>query len=415
MRSSKSALLIVATLLLAACQAAPTPTVAPPSPPSAPPSIAGAPPPSPITANTPSGPWIRLTPDNGAPGTSIQIDGYLPGGPSAADAEGNPTLQHTTICWDGCLTGFTAVDVPVQWSADEAGNFAISFSVPDVPWWGAQGPHPVKDGDYAVGVQCLGPLVPGCANQEALATTSFQVSGATPTRCDQGQPCAKLILNPGQAQPGDVVQVSGWAPLIETISGQPFGYTLALQTGGPDSPVGPLGQVTQQISGELSGDFTVPQSTPGSGTLSPGSYDVLLQASAPQTIVVGQGAPTVAKANLGVGPSMAWASLGVGSPVWQVATADIVSPPVSVDAGDPRRLAFCAPGAIRLSNDSGTSWQNVPISGAVRAIGQSEALPEGRPNASRPTSTLSIQPACMRCLPLPTARWARRQNSSKGW
>ncbi len=251
MPSSRSVIAITASLLLAGCQAAATPVAAPASPTSAPPSITDTPTVSPTPASTPSGTWIRLTPDNGAPGTPIQIDGYLPGGPTADEAQGNLTLQHTTVCWDGCLTGFTAVDVPVQWSADQAGNFTINFNAPSVPWWGSQGPQPVQDGEYAVGVQCLGPLVPGCANQEALATASFQVVGAQPSRCGQAQPCAELTLNPSQAQPGDSVQVSGWAPLIETISGEPFGYTLAIRAGDANTSTGPIGQVTQQLNGGL--------------------------------------------------------------------------------------------------------------------------------------------------------------------
>ncbi len=367
MPSTPSAFVIVTVLLLAGCQA-PAPLTPSPSPTTAPPSIAPSPALNPTQASTSSGTSIRLTPESGPPGTAIQIEGYLPGGPSAADAEGNPSLQHTTVCWDGCLTGFTAVDVPVQWSANEAGRFTIGFSAPSVPWLGPQGPRPVQDGDFAVGVQCLGPLVPGCAAQEAQAAATFRVTGSQPSRCGQGQPCAELTLTPGQAQPGDAVEVSGWAPLIETISGQPFGYTIALQTGGPDSQAVPMGQVTQQVNGELSGSFTVPQTVPGAGVLSPGSYDVELQATTPQTTVVGQGGPTIASASLRLGASVAWGSLSAGSPVWMAPTADLVTPSITVDPADPTRLAYCAPSVIRLSNDSGQSWREVPIAGAVDAV-----------------------------------------------
>lgn len=370
MPSTRSVVAVAAALLLAGCQAAPTPASPPPSPTNAPPTVTAPPAASPTPASTPTGTWIHLTPDDGSPGAPFQIEGYLPGGPTAAEAEGDATLQHTTLCWDGCLTGFTAVDVPVQWSADEAGRFTISFNAPSVPWWGPQGPRPVEDGDYVVGVQCLGPIVPGCATQEAQATATFQLAGAEPGRCSQGQPCAELTLAPSQAQPGDTVEISGWAPIIETISGQPFGYTLAIDVGGAGTPASPIGTVTQQVDGELSGEFTVPQSVPGTGALSSGNYDVLLQASTPQTVVIGQGGPTVTRASLTLGASVTWNSLRFGAPIWLAPTADLVTPAVSVDPQDPQRLAYCAPNTIRLSSDGGQTWQDVPINGAVDAIDQ---------------------------------------------
>ncbi len=365
--SYRSVVTVAAAILLSGCQAGLTPTAGPSSPTSAPPSIIPTPSASPTPASTPSGTWIRLAPADGPPGAPIHIDGFLPGGPSAADADGNPTLQHTTVCWDGCLTGFTAVGVPVEWSADEAGRFTIDFTAPSVPWWSPLGPAPVQNGDYAVGIQCLGPLVPGCANQEAQATATFQLAGAEPKRCGPGQPCAELTLTPQHAQPGDTLTISGWAPIIETINGKPFGYTLAIDGAGLGSPSGPIGQVTQQLGGGLSGQLTVPQTVPGAGPLSAGSYNVLLQASTPQTVIVGQGGPTVATASLNLGPSVTWASLGSGPPVWLAPSADLVNPSVSIDPGNPQRLAYCASDAIRLSDDAGRSWRDVPVGGAVEA------------------------------------------------
>jgi hypothetical protein len=378
-----SRLWVVVIGVLAACQAAPTPVA-----PSATSAATPRPPTNTPAAATPVGTWIRLTPDSGPPGTVIHIDGYLPGGPDAAGAADNQTLLHTTVCWDGCLTGFTAVDSPVEWSADQPGQFSTQFTAPSLPWLGPDGPVPGVAAVYRVGVQCLGPLVTGCALQEAQAEAEFHLTDSSPARCLTGQPCVELGLAPSQARPGDKVSVSGWAPVFETIDGQAFGYTLSLQIGGTEPALVPVGQIDQGVDGNLSGQFVVPQSAPGGGPLTTGAYAILLQASTPQSLASGLGPQTLAQANLTFGQGQAWQSLPAGAPLWLAASADLTEPGLFADPQEPNHLAYCAPNTIRVSLDAGNSWTNVPISGAVHAIEQAgyQVMSGG---------TLGGQPACL--------------------
>lgn len=350
------------SLALAACQpattASDTPTLAAPT----------TSPATPTPAATPTGTWIRLAPDSGPPGTVIRIDGYLPGGPDAASAAGDPTLLHTTLCWDGCLTGFTAVDTPVEWSTDQPGQFSAQFTAPSLPWLGPDGPVPGATGDYRVGVQCLGPLVAGCALQEAQAEAVFHLTGSSPSRCLAGQPCVELALTPAQAQPGDTVTVSGWAPVFETIDGQPFGYSLSLQTTEPQPQSMPVGQITQALDGSLSGGFVVPQSLPGAGLLASGTYAIVLEAFTPHSLAAGAGPSGLAQAALTLGQGLAWASIQPGTPAWVSASADLNESRMYVDPQDPAHMAYCAPYAVRVSHDSGKTWSGFPIDGAVQAI-----------------------------------------------
>jgi photosystem II stability/assembly factor-like uncharacterized protein len=46
-------------------------------------------------------------------------------------------------------------------------------------------------------------------------------------------------------------------------------------------------------------------------------------------------------------------------------SADLTNRVVTVDAGDPSRLAYCAPGEIRVSADNGVSWSPVPVAGVI--------------------------------------------------
>lgn len=47
--------------------------------------------------------------------------------------------------------------------------------------------------------------------------------------------------------------------------------------------------------------------------------------------------------------------------------ADLNNRVVSVDPGDPGRLAYCAPDEIRISADAGATWTSIPVSGAAEA------------------------------------------------
>src|SRR5919197_4670670 len=122
---------------------------------------------------TASGAWITLSPRTGLPGTVVRISGFLPGGPSAAQAQKMISFNYGYVCWAACPGGLTYGGVPVQWSRTQAGHFTMQFTVPHVPWLGADGPHSLAPGSYTIGVQCIGPAIRWCALQGVQDTATF--------------------------------------------------------------------------------------------------------------------------------------------------------------------------------------------------------------------------------------------------
>src|SRR5437763_1447080 len=104
---------------------------------------------------TAPGAWITLSPQAGLPGTVVRISGFLPGGPSAAQAQKTISFNYGYVCWAACPGGLTYGGVPVQWSRTQAGHFTMQFTVPRAPWLGADGPHPLAPRTYTVGVRRL--------------------------------------------------------------------------------------------------------------------------------------------------------------------------------------------------------------------------------------------------------------------
>jgi hypothetical protein len=135
------------------------------------------------------------------------------------------------------------VDIPINWSANQPGNFTLQYTVPSTPWLGTDGPHALQPGDYTIGLQCLGPENQGCAIQEGSVTATFNLSGPASSQCQTDQDCARLSFDPASAAPGVQVQVSGWAPLNQIIDGTPFGYNLAVLPQGQGSQPVQIGQI----------------------------------------------------------------------------------------------------------------------------------------------------------------------------
>jgi hypothetical protein len=352
---------------------APTATT-PPAPipalsPTAEPTVTAAPPLSP----TVSGASLTLNPGSGPPGTSVQGSGYLPGGPSAGQAKANESFQNATVCWGECPGGLGIEDVPVEWSSTQPGQFTLEFTVPAIPWLGADGPHPLVPGGYTVGIQCLAPAQPGCLLQGPQVTAAFHLLGPTPPECKQG-PCGQLEFSPPQGAPGTLVQVGGWAPLTEIIS-TPFGYSLVIEQSGQTEPPPQIGAVQQAMNGDLSGSFRVPLALPPLGLLQPGSYTLALEAvfisggpavaqTLPGTSItpLGPGGGTrvtLAPTAFTVAPAPEWAALTALQPLLFQDTERLYTPSVAFDPVDSRRLAYCAPGGIQLSTDGGETWSSI--------------------------------------------------------
>jgi len=69
--------------------------------------------------------------------------------------------------------------------------------------------------------------------------------------------------------------------------------------------------------------------------------------------------------------------------------ADLNNRVVSVDPGDPNRLAYCAPDEVRISADAGATWTSIPVSGAAEAAA-ALGYPVFPSDESQPTQCFSV-------------------------
>lgn len=76
-----------------------------------------------------------------------------------------------------------------------------------------------------------------------------------------------------------------------------------------------------------------------------------------------------------------------------ISSADMSNRVISIDTVDPRRIAYCAPGEIRVSPDGGQSWSSVPTTSAADAVGsRGYALFFGDPNAKDTCLSVTLDP-----------------------
>ena len=133
--------------------------------------------------------------------------------------------QSLDVCWDGCQSGIveTAMAHAISRSVVRA-----TLVVPDAPWFawsaGRVAVHPLASGADTVGVECL-VASSGCALAPADAAVVVHLVAPLSTPCDATHACATLSLRAAVLQVGDVLVVSGRAPL-EQLIGQPWGYSL---------------------------------------------------------------------------------------------------------------------------------------------------------------------------------------------
>jgi hypothetical protein len=340
----------VVALPAATTTVAPTPTLAAASPP-------------------PAGPSLLLSPTSGPPGTVVQVTGNVPVPLPASGSALRYNEPFVDVCWDGCAGGISG-QVTAHWSPAEPTHFSLHFTVPALPWMGAEGPHPLAPGAYSVTIVCLTPPAAGrYIHCPPPLTAMFHLTGPVPTLCNAG-PCGQISLLPTQGPSGTLVHVQGWAPLGRLAGGPGAadGYTLQVQHHGAVArAVDGTATVTQSPNGSISGSLRLPAGEDGQGPLQPGTYRVVLQhghAALSQRFTV-TAAP-------------AWASLGRRQPLWTAWTGARLS----ADHRDPRRLAYCDRAGLHASFDAGRSWRAIPIAAALADVRTRYPQPNGPPPAS---------------------------------
>jgi len=315
---------------------------------------------APTPAPTPSGAYIRLSPTSGPPGTLVTVLGYVP-----RVRPRQPTSQTTRLASAGTLyfggtqrgLSISASADEVRWSRRHPGQFAITFQVPLTAWLSPDGVEPLKVGRYRVVAECFRPH-PGSCSHHSQATALFRLTAGAPV--SSSRPAAHLILSPSQAEAGETVHVTGWAPLTP-INHYPAGYAVMWAAGGDFAQVG---TVTETSRGELSGSFRVPAA--GSPTPSrPGPARVALlytfgAGSQPRSF-------QVASARLTVAPSPAWSSLVWGLPIGLSSNQSAFTV-----AGTRMLLRTATPGTLWATSAHG--WVPVTENGAA-AEAQQAGLP----------------------------------------
>ncbi len=357
----------------------------------------------PTPQSTPQGTWIQLQPDSGIPGAKIHIDGYLPGGLSQTELAAQDYITYAAICWNGCQTGLEEDGLEVNWSQKEAGYFGLEFTVPPIPWLSAAGFHPLQTGDYTIDLINLDPNKVGCSppscpeTPDASATFHLTQSASYPT-CQEPN-CGSLSASPAAAAPGETVQVSGWAPLVQLV-GTPFGYNLVLEPQGNTTPSNVMYLAVQQseavmqaMDGSLTASFSVPQYGGDGLPLAPGSYTLALEAA----LYSGNGGKNsmpilVAPTTFEITAAPAWAQLPHASPLWVQPASDEFNASLAADPLNPKRLAYCAAGEIKLSQDGGHSWTSVPVDVTSLPAPLDRLTAGGQPTACASVSLDSSHP-----------------------
>jgi hypothetical protein len=148
---------------------------------------------------------LSLSPASGGPGAVVTVIGRL-------RRPFHPRDSHPNLCWDGCQNGLNYDDAPMRWTSPR--TFRTRIIAPGAPWieGGPARVAPLVSGDYGVAIQCIR-QARGCpAVTEGTATFHLRVSRPPPW-CATPSTCARLRVTPARALPGQIVRVTGFAPL----------------------------------------------------------------------------------------------------------------------------------------------------------------------------------------------------------
>ncbi len=183
--------------------------------------------------STRSQPPVKMTlaPESGKPGNLVQVTGIL-GSPLARQ------LHHANLCWDSCSGGLSYQGVTLKWLSPT--KFQTHLTIPAAPWLAGNPAKvtPLTSDNYSIGIQCLD-TAKGCGLGGSQGSAKFHLtvgSSQTPW-CRSDQNCAILSASPNSAYPGDVIKITGFAPLLSVLgSNSPQLFELKVIKGAPKGP-----------------------------------------------------------------------------------------------------------------------------------------------------------------------------------
>jgi len=291
---------------------------------------------------------LTLSPASGTPGSRVTVTGRLASPISDAPDSSARLPFAAWMCWDGCANGLQYEGVQLHWISPT--QFRAALIVPGAPWFERDSDqvHRLVSGSYSLSVECLD-LSKGCGLGAAEGSASFRLrvpASAATTWCRTAPSCARLTVTPGAALPGDVVKVTGYAPLLSVIgSSEPFVFQFDVLRGHPSGP-------------EV-------------------SFKAISKGTGAVFIYLGHGA-------LKIEALPTWKSLRRTIPLAEV---DAGLPSISPDPADSSLVAWCGPGTVTVS-DSGNQTQ-FPTAAAVRVLKHMDLGTLGVP-----------PPACDTAIPL---------------
>jgi hypothetical protein len=266
---------------------------------------------------------VHLSPAAGPPGTTVTITATLGSAPSSHPGFAN-------ACWDGCRDGLDYAGVALHWGSPT--TFTTTTVVPAAPWIEASPDRVLvpRSGSYPVGIECVG-AHRGCGLDGAEGSALFRLEAPVtgPSWCPAQRRCAQLAVAPSNALPGQVVMVTGHAPLVSVIgSDHPFAFQLSVEPGAPSGP------------------------------------EVRFVAVA-KTAVTG-----VVQAHFGHARLTVHAPPPLASLASTVPRAEEIDglPSIAAEAGDPSVVAWCAPGHVTVDGPGGR--RQVPLAGAAAVLEQ---------------------------------------------
>ena len=231
-----------------------------------------------------------------------------------------------SFCWGGCPGGLLYGLVAVDWRSPT--TFVAHLRVPAAPW-AQTGPDEIVSpvaGVYDLGVQCV-LLVPRCGLGPAEGVALVHLASSAAYTCKTVPGCAELHVSPAVASPGEVVRLTGHAPL------------------------GAMGTSTEPLFGQIVGEKGGPLSAAASFSRQDERFRGL-------TVELRAG-----DAELRLVPAPTFASLGHITPIGQYQAGE---PPLSANPAAPSSVAWCAPGYVEVEGPPGR--YKVPTAGATKLL-----------------------------------------------